>query len=113
MFSEASDRRLFRRANVSVELRLLAPEQHVMLLSHTIDLSLRGAFIRSNRALPIGSLVSLAFDRGRQRDPLKLEAEVVRVGEHEGRFPGIALQFRNLTDSDEAVIAELIRRSRP
>ncbi len=107
-----AERRKYRRANVHVELRLLAPEQHVMLLSHTIDLSRRGAFIRSNKPLPIGSRVLLSIDRGAQRDPLQLEATVVRVGKlQEGRFPGIALNFTDITEREEAKIDELIERT--
>ncbi len=80
-----------------------------MLLSHTLDLSREGAFIRSNKPLPIGSRVRLAFHRGSQREPLRLEAEVVRIGTfEEGASPGIALKFCHLEAADERRLMSLI-----
>lgn len=106
------DRRRSRRVKVNVELKLLAPDQHVMLLSHTLDLSREGAFVRSNKPLPIGSRVRLAFHRGTQREPLRVEAEVVRVGTFEQTTsPGIALKFRPLEESDERRLLSLIEQA--
>ncbi len=104
------DRRSRPRCNVSVELKLHAPQFHFMLLSRTVNLSSKGAYVRSNRSLPLGVNVTVALHRGQQRNPLLLDAEVVRIGSvHEGRSNGIALRFKNLTELDEAVLRDVIR----
>ncbi len=107
--ANARDRRRSRRVKVNVELKLLAPAQHVMLLSHTLDISREGAFVRSNKPLPVGSRVRLAFHRGSQREPLRVEAEVVRIGTFEqSSSPGIALRFCQLSSDDERRLMSLI-----
>ena len=84
-----------------------------MLMSRTIDLSTMGAFVRTNRPLPIGATVTVSFNRGNDRNPLMLEAEVVRSGTTDnGRQRGIAIRFTDLSDLDEALLGELINRSR-
>ena len=106
-----SDRRSRERINVAVELKLEAPEQRVMMVSRTVDLSSHGAFVRTNRALPIGAKVQVAFTRGSERNPLALDGEVVRSGQTDGgRLTGIAIRFKDLTDLDEALLNELIER---
>ena len=106
------DRRARTRTTVAVELKLHAPDHHFMLLSRTVDLSSQGAFVRTNRPLPVGASVKIAFDRGKQRNPLTLTAEVVRAGIADGgRSTGIALRFLDLNDLDESLINELIERA--
>lgn len=106
------ERRARARANVAVELKLHAPEHHFMLLSRTVDLSSHGAFVRTNRPLPIGSRVVVAFPRGKQRNPLKLEGEVVRAGVADGgRSSGIAVRFSHVSDLDESLLKEIIERN--
>ena len=69
--------------------------------------------MRTNRPLPIGARVKVAFSRGRQRNPLTLDAEVVRTGAaDEGRSNGIALVFVDVSDIDESLLAEIITRAR-
>lgn len=83
-----------------------------MLMSRTIDLSTSGAFVRTNRPLPVGAIVSVAFNRGTDRNPLTLDAEVVRSGTTDGgRQRGIAVRFRDVSDIDEALLADLIERT--
>ena len=107
------ERRARERISVAVELKLEAPQQRVMMVSRTVDLSSHGAFVRTNRALPIGAPVQVAFTRGRDRNPLALEGEVVRSGLADGgRLSGIAIRFRDLTELDEAILNELIDRAR-
>jgi uncharacterized protein (TIGR02266 family) len=88
------------------ELRLAdGPVLHGQLM----DLSSGGAFVRTARPLPIGTDVRLALHRGHQRNPLVLDARVVRVGTHaEGRAPGVGLRFHGLTALDEALLRTLI-----
>ena len=84
-----------------------------MLMSRTIDLSTMGAFVRTNRPLPIGAEVTVSFNRGNDRNPLMLDAEVVRSGTADGgRQRGVAIRFTDLSDLDEVLLSELISRSR-
>jgi Tfp pilus assembly protein PilZ len=110
---QTMERRTRPRIAVAVELKLHAPEHHYMLMSRTVDLSTRGAFVRTNRPLPIGATVTVAFSRGNSRNPLQIDAEVVRSGTTDGgRQTGIALRFTDLSEMDETMLAELIERSR-
>ncbi|NVB40797.1 PilZ domain-containing protein [Pseudenhygromyxa sp. WMMC2535] len=98
---------------MAIELKLHAPDHHYMLMSRTIDLSTSGAFVRTNRPLPEGSTVTVAFNRGTDRNPLMLEAEVVRAGTaDEGRQRGIAVRFKDMSEIDEVLLADLIERMR-
>lgn len=107
------ERRSRPRVPLSVELKLHAPSLHFVLLSRTVDISTRGAFVRSNRALPVGAPVTVEFDRGRAKNPLRVAAKVVRVGSvEEGRAAGIAIRFTEVTDLDEALLDDLIRAVR-
>ena len=108
-----SERRARPRVSVAIEVKLHAPEHHYMLMSRTIDLSTGGAFVRTNRPLPIGAPVTVSFNRGNDRNPLMLDGEVVRSGTADGgRQRGIAIRFTDLSDLDEMLISELIKRSR-
>jgi hypothetical protein len=110
---QGSDRRTRPRIAVAIEVKLHAPEHHYMLMSRTIDLSTSGAFVRTNRPLPIGAPVTVSFNRGSDRNPLMLDAEVVRSGTADGgRQRGIAIRFTDLSDLDEMLLSELISRSR-
>ena len=101
------------RVAVAIEIKLHAPEHHYMLMSRTIDLSTSGAFLRTNRPLPVGAAVTVAFNRGSDRNPLQLDAEVVRSGTADGgRQRGIAVRFTDLSDLDEMSLADLIARMR-
>lgn len=106
-----SDRRNKPRTPVAVELKLHSPEHRLVLLSRTVDLSSSGAFIRTSRKLPEGAQVVVAFQRGKQRNPLTLSADVVRAGLADGgRSTGIALRFKDTSELDESLLRDLIRR---
>ena len=108
-----ADRRARPRISVAIEVKLHAPEHHYMLMSRTIDLSTMGAFVRTNRPLPIGADVTVSFNRGNDRNPLMLDAAVVRSGTADGgRQRGVAIRFTDLSDLDEVLLSELISRSR-
>lgn len=84
-----------------------------MLMSRTIDLSSHGAFVRTNRPLPIGAPVTVSFNRGSDRNPLLIEAEVVRSGTADGgRQRGIGVRFKDLSEFDESLLDDLIERTR-
>lgn len=98
---------------MAIELKLDAPDEQVHMTSRTIDLSTGGAFVRTTRPLPVGTTVTVAFNRGTNRNPLQLEAEVVRAGLADGgRQSGVAVRFKDVNDIDESLLADLIDRTR-
>lgn len=98
---------------MAIEIKLQAPEHHYTLMSRTIDLSSHGAFVRTNRPLPIGAPVTVSFHRGSDRNPLMLEAEVVRSGTADGgRQRGLGVRFKDLSELDESLLNELIDKTR-
>lgn len=108
------ERRTHPRAEVHIdsELRPVGGAATPMVVQ-TLDLSRHGAFVRSARPLPIGSEVQVALHRGAQRNPLVLDAEIVRIGtQREGRAPGLGLRFTGLTPIDEASLHALIGPTR-
>lgn len=107
--SKGPDRRSRVRKTVAVEVKVIAPAHHFVLLSRSVDISAGGVYVRSNRTLPVGSEVTVEFPRGELRNPLAIEAKVVRVGQtSEGRARGLALQFSDVSTLDAAIIDELI-----
>jgi len=111
MNSEAHgiERRTRPRAQVHIAATLRIAG--TSLTVQTLDLSGHGAFVRTARPLPVGSAVQVALRRGAQRNPLVLDAEVVRVGtQREGRAPGLGLRFTDVTAVDEASLQALIDR---
>ncbi len=104
------ERRTRPRAQVHIDSVLrLASADGPSLTVQTLDLSSHGAFVRTARPLPVGSELRVALHRGPMRNPLVLDAEVVRVGtQREGRSPGLGLRFTGLTPIDEASLRALI-----
>jgi len=104
------ERRTRPRAQVHIAATLRTAA--TSLAVQTLDLSGHGTFVRSARPLPVGSAVQIVLQRGAQRNPLVLSAEVVRIGTHqEGRAPGLGLRFTDVTAIDEASLQALIDHS--
>ena len=104
------ERRTRPRAHVHIDATLRCAG--ASLVVQTLDLSGHGAFVRTARPLPVGSAVQVVLRRGVQRNPLVLDAEVVRVGtQREGRAPGLGLRFTGVTAIDEASLQALIDRA--
>ena len=107
------ERRERRRTSVALDLELVAPQVHASARSRTINLSTQGAFVRTSAPLPIGTRLKVAFSRGELRNPLTLDAIVVRaIHETNGSRRGMALQFTGLTELDESIVTDLIKRAR-
>ena len=112
------DRRRSPRFPIRVELKLLAPEQHMLLLSHTVDLSLAGALVRANREIPVGARVRVSLYREDPYYPLQLEAEVVRVADGDAvfspRLAGFVLDAfaSHLPTPDDPELDQLTTRER-
>src|SRR5688500_9909036 len=90
------ERRAFPRVRVRIDSLVTTPQGPVR--GQTLDLSAGGAFVTTPRAVAVGTPVRLTMHRGEARNPLVLEAEVVRVGgTREGRFAGLGLRFTGLS----------------
>ena len=108
--AHGTERRTRPRAQVHIDATLRTAG--ASLAVQTLDLSGHGAFVRTARPLPVGSAVQVVLRRGAQRNPLVLDAEVVRVGtQREGRAPGLGLRFTGVTAIDEASLQALIDRA--
>ncbi|MEZ4454452.1 MAG: PilZ domain-containing protein [Nannocystaceae bacterium] len=111
MHAPTEERRIATRFPIRVELKLLAPAQHLLLLSHTLNLSLEGALVRAGREIPVGTRVQVSLFRDELHSPLQLEAEVVRLaGGGGGRVPGIGLRFAVMSDVDRNTLIGIIER---
>jgi hypothetical protein len=107
------ERRARPRSPMSIGIMLHVPSQRVFLPARIVDLSSMGAWVLLSRTVPIGETVSVQFDRGEKRNPLSIEAEVVRVsGIVDGKPAGLALRFTEATELDEALISTLILQAR-
>ena len=101
------ERRAFPRVRVRIDSLVNTPEGQVR--GQTLDLSAGGAFVTTARALAIGTSVRLSMHRGDARNPLVLDAEVVRVGgTREGRFPGLGLRFIGLTELEATLLQAML-----
>ncbi len=102
------ERRTRPRAQLSIETQLYH-DNGPPLMTYTVDLSPHGAFVRLTQPFPVGTPVRVALHRGPARNPLVLDAVVVRVGTpRQGHALGVGLSFQALTPIDEASIRGLM-----
>ena len=106
-----SDRRHHPRKAMSVPARLSSNESF-SLPCRTLDLSESGALLHGAAPLSIGQTVRLEVSRGGARNPLVLEAQVVRIETPETgpRRHVIALRFAERDAADRAALAALLDR---
>jgi len=103
-----------RRQPVEMRIRYRRNEPGSTLehAATTSDLGLGGAFIRTDRPLPIGTPVLLLLDSPTSWDPLQLEAEVRWVSEGNGSDPpGFGIRFDHLSGTQATALYELIEAS--
>jgi len=103
------DRRVHPRRAVSRAARLLASET-VSVPCRTLDLSESGALLHGAAPLSVGQTVHLEVSRGGARNPLVLEAEVVRIETPDNgtRRHVIAIRFSDRDPADRAALAVLL-----
>lgn len=113
------DRRGRPRVTVAVPFRLLDDRGRVLLNARTLDLSTGGALLHGVCKADIGADVRVEISRGPARNPLTLEAIVVRVHAPTPAGPhatagnhGIAVRFEGISLIDETVLAGIIRDAR-
>jgi uncharacterized protein (TIGR02266 family) len=101
------ERRAYARVRVRIDSRVTTPDGEVR--GQTLDLSAGGAFVSTPRAVPVGTPVRLTMDRGAAKNPLVLDAEVVRVGgTREGRFAGLGLRFVGLSELEATLLQAML-----
>lgn len=101
------ERRAFPRVRVRIDSLVHTPEGQVR--GQTLDLSAGGAFVTTARPVAVGTAVRLTMHRGDARNPLVLDAEVVRLGgTREGRFPGLGLRFVGLTELEATLLQAML-----
>ncbi|MBZ5713329.1 PilZ domain-containing protein [Nannocystis pusilla] len=101
------ERRAFPRVRVRIESLVSTPNGPIR--GQTMDLSAGGAFVTTARAVAVGTPVRLTMHRGAAKNPLVLDAEVVRVGgTREGRFAGLGLRFVGLSQLEATLLQAML-----
>lgn len=112
------DRRRRPRVTVAVPFRLY-DDDRLLLSARTLDLSTGGALLHGVCKVEVGGKVRVEISRGPSRNPLTLEAMVVRLHAPTPATPtatagnhGTAVRFEQLSKIDETVLAGIIRNAR-
>jgi len=113
------DRRVRPRVTVAVAFKLFDARGRMLLHARTLDLSTAGALLHGVCKTDIGETVRVEVSRGAARNPLSLEATVVRLQAPTPARPdalpgnhGIGIRFNDLSPIDETVLASLIKGAR-
>jgi hypothetical protein len=87
-----------------------AAGRRLLLRARTLDLSTAGALLHGTCGARVGEPVSVEVPRGPARNPLRLQAEVVRFADPDvhRRNYGVAVRFVNVSPVDEAVLKTII-----
>lgn len=111
-----ADRRRHARAPVHTDVKIAARrgddvEDPLNGPCRLSDISVAGAYVATRgELLDVGQSCELWFSFPVDPAPLRLQAEVVRVAR--GQRPGMGLSFRELSQEDEARIAEYVEAVR-
>jgi uncharacterized protein (TIGR02266 family) len=102
------------RVEVAIKVDFVCED--VSGLAYTRDLSTDGCFLHMHEPLPLGSVLTLAFQLPAPgtRD-VKLEAEVVRLQpptSQRGGTAGLAVRFTTITAADRGEIGRFLRSRR-
>jgi uncharacterized protein (TIGR02266 family) len=103
-----------RRQPVALSLRYRRDEQGAALVQHgtTSDLGLGGAFIETDRPMPVGARVILIFTAPTAWEPLEVPAEVRWVSDGSGEEPvGFGVRFHSLGGATATALYELVHAS--
>ena len=103
------DRRVHPRRAVPRAARLLANDS-LAVPCRTLDMSETGALLHGAAPLSVGQTVQLEVSRGGARNPLVLDAEVVRIETPDNgtRRHVIALRFSDRDPADRAALVALL-----
>ncbi len=89
-------------------------DRRVLLRARTLDLSTAGALVHGSGPFRVGQTVEVEVTRGQSRNPLTLQAEVVRITipqEHRKQH-GVAVRFTEVSDLDETILESIIAAAR-
>ena len=86
----------------------------MVLRARTVDLSPAGALLHGTATVEVGQSVRVEIPRGASRNPLSLEAEVVRIATPSARRRqhGVAVRFVELNELDAAILRSIIESAR-
>lgn len=106
--NDGRDRRVAERTRVT--FGMVCDAGASMTTGRVLDLSVTGAFIHTDKVLPVGTLVTL-FPVGDAGEELfEIDATVVRVrqGTNEDDPPGMGVQFSGVSEDELAALHALI-----
>lgn len=109
-------RRRFKRLPVDLKIELknkLTNSPHCLKVD-ILNLSAVGAFIFGCNEFKLGDEVILKMKLAPRKDELELEAKVVWIPDKEVQpheYPGIGVEFRNISASDQQKVIEFIERN--
>ena len=109
-------RRRFKRLPIDLKIELkskLENPSHCLKLD-ILNLSAIGAFIFGCNKFKLGDEVILKMKLAPKQDELELEAKVVWIPEKEVQpheYPGIGVEFRNVSVTDQQKLIEFIERN--
>ncbi len=110
MTEQNDDRRRHPRRHVAVTTRLY-DDSRLLLSARTLDVSMSGALLHGTARVDLGQTVRVEVSRGGSRNPLVLDAEVVRIETPtpQLRRHVVAVRWLAHGPADEAAIASLLR----
>lgn len=92
--------RVSMNAYVAATLASADISQEKVLISK--DFSPEGMFLFTNESLPVGTILNLKIQTPTTREPIKVEAKVVRVAKDtNSRVIGVGLIFARISDNDK------------
>lgn len=106
-----ADRRIHPRINVSIEIFFdLGMESFT---EFTINLSPGGLYVKTNRPLDIGSIITAKFALPGFDHSFNIQGKVVwkKTYENEEGPPGMGIEFIDQTRENEAVLLQYVARS--
>jgi uncharacterized protein (TIGR02266 family) len=109
------NRDLRKHTRAPVELPITVSDSankvDALIQFNTQDISVGGAFIRSDLLFEVGEELSLEF-RLPSGEMVRAQGKVVRVSRDTGDdlVPGMGIQFVNLADTDREALRELVVR---
>ncbi|MEE2829535.1 MAG: TIGR02266 family protein [Myxococcota bacterium] len=108
-----SENRRHQRAPLRMQLNYRDATGGNFLIEHATNISRGGIFIETEHPLPIGAQLAIQFQAEGSEEPIQVEGEVMWVNAWkeggENPNPGMGIRFTNLSDSDRATIASIVK----
>jgi len=103
-------RRSFGRVNVAIpgDFRILTSDSHAMT---TVNVSESGVMFRTDRELPVGTVIEFKMNPPGSRDPITASGRIVHIDEQDGQFL-TAVHITDTRNPDRAALGKLVQGSR-